>query len=130
MSWFLLSFLISYTMSVSAKNSVSTNKILSLLWHYLQEVAKCQHVLEVFTNNIFASLVSQLQDLQTLTSNPVPTSADIHSLSFSKLSSSANFSILRNLLYYLQSNIYFSIDFVNKYQIGMLFSVPALFISS
>ena len=38
-------------------NLVNTSKALGFLQYHLQKVAKYQHILEVLTNNMFASLV-------------------------------------------------------------------------
>ena len=49
-----------FTLSNYPMNFISISKALSLFQQYLQEVTECQHILEVFTNNILASLVTQL----------------------------------------------------------------------
>jgi len=59
-SWPFSSFLTSQTMSTMSDypiNPANTSESLNLLQWHLQEVAKCQHVLEVSTNNILVSLV-------------------------------------------------------------------------
>jgi len=56
MSWPLSFSLTFYIMSVLSDyliNSISINKVLGILQHYLKEVSKCQYASEVFTNNIF-----------------------------------------------------------------------------
>jgi len=58
-------------------NSISTDKALDILQHYLRKVAKHQYVLEHNTNTILASLVSQLWDLHILIPNSASVSASI-----------------------------------------------------
>ena len=49
---------------------------LGLLQYHFWKVPKCQHALEISTNNILTSLTSQLQNLRTLLPNFAPTPTD------------------------------------------------------
>jgi len=60
---------------------VDTGRALKLFYHYLREVVKYQQILELNTNNIITSLVTQFRDLQAFISNPIPTLTDVLYLS-------------------------------------------------